>query len=86
MLLDRWKDFFSRYNRTYGHNAWGDPSRGSSGVFEGGWREFQMVPDVFYAIPTLPVVDGTLEEAPEKVERVLEQARRYAREYLGETK
>jgi hypothetical protein len=86
MLLDRWKDFFSRYNRTYGHNAWGDPSRGSSGVFEGGWREFQMVPDVFYAIPTLPVVDGTLEKAPEKVERVLEQARRYAREYLGEAK
>lgn len=82
MALDRWPELFAKYNRTYGHNCWGDPGRNSSGVFEGGWREFCLVPEAEHAIPTLPIVDHTLEKAPEKVELVLEQARRYAAKYL----
>jgi hypothetical protein len=83
MQLERWPELFARYNRSFGHNSWGDPSRNSAGVFEGGYREFQLVPDVEHYIPTLIIVDGTLERAPEKVELVLDQARRYVRSYLG---
>lgn len=81
MQLERWPELFTRYNRTYGHNGWGDPSRNSAGVFEGGYRPFQLVPDAQHWIPTLIIVDGTLEKAPGKVDLVLEQARRYAARY-----
>lgn len=83
MTLERWPELFTRYGRTFGNNTWGDPSRNSSGVFEGGSRAFQPPPDAEHVIPTLTIVDGTLEKAPDKVEQILEQARRYASRYLG---
>jgi len=78
----RWPDLFSRYSRTFAHLSWGDPSRDSCGVHEAGYTPFRLVPDEAYWWPTLPVVDGTIERAPEKAEQVIEQARRYAVKYL----
>lgn len=73
---EAWPDLLGRYCRIFGHLRWGDPSRGSSGVHEQGYVPFQLAPDHPAWLPTLTVVDGTLERAPEKVQRVLTQARR----------
>ncbi len=78
----QWQQAFSRYCRTFAHLMWGDPGRGSSGVHEAGYTSFGMVPDAPHWWPTVTIVDGTLKTAPEKVEQVIEQARRYARAYL----
>jgi len=79
----RWDQVFSRYCRTFGHLMWGDPSRGSTGVHEAGRTGFGLVPDARHWWPTVTIVDGTLERAADKVEQVIEQARQYARRYLG---
>ncbi len=79
----RWEQVFSRYCRTFGHLMWGDPSRGSAGVHEAGHTGFGLVPDAPFWWPTLTIVDGSLERAPEKAEQVIEQAKRYAQKYLA---
>jgi hypothetical protein len=61
---------------------WGDPSRGSTGVHEAGTTGAGQVPDERHWWPTVTIVDGTLERAPEKVEQVIEQAKRYCQRYL----
>jgi hypothetical protein len=78
----QWDQIFSRYCRTFAHLMWGDPGRGSSGVHEAGYTGFGLVQDSPYWWPTVTIVDGTIEKAPEKVESVIEQAHRYARTYL----
>ena len=78
-----WPQVFSRYNRTFGHLMWGDPSRASSGVHEAGRTGFGLVPDAAHWWPTVTIVDGTLERAADKVEQVIEQARQYAHRYLA---
>jgi len=78
-----WPQVFSRYNRTFGHLMWGDPSRASTGVHEAGTTGFGTVPDAAHWWPTVTIVDGTLERAADKVEQVIEQARQYARRYLA---
>ncbi len=82
LYLGRWWEFFYKYSRGYAFNGWGDPSRNSTGVFEGGYQPFKLVPDSPYLIPSLIVVDGTLEKAPERVEMVIEQARRWTEKYV----
>ncbi len=79
----RWEQIFSRYCRTFGHLQWGDPSRGSAGVHEAGHTPFRLVPDAPHWWPTLTIVDGTLERAPDKAEQVIAQARQYARKRLA---
>jgi hypothetical protein len=78
----QWHQVFSRYCRTFGHLMWGDPSRASTGVHEAGRTGFGLVPNERHWWPTVTIVDGTLERAPDKVEQVIEQAREYARRYL----
>ncbi len=78
----QWPDIFSKYCRTFLHLSAGDPSRGSTGVHELGYRDFRLAPDEPYWWPTLPVVDGTIERAPERAEEVIAQAKRYVKEYL----
>ena len=82
LYLGRWWEFFHKYSRGYAFNGWGDPSRNSTGVFEGGYQPFKLVPDSPYLIPSLIVVDGTLEKAPEKVDMVIEQAKKWTEKYL----
>jgi hypothetical protein len=79
----QWEWFFGRYNRCFGHLMFGDPSRGSTGVHEAGHTGFIQVPDAPHWWPTFPIVDGTLERAPDRAEAVIAQARDYARKYLG---
>ena len=79
----QWPEFFGRYNRTFAHLMFGDPSRGSSGVHEAGYTGFIQVPEARHWWPTLVVVDGTLERAPEKAEEVIGAALRYAERWLG---
>ena len=74
----QWPEIFSKYCRTFMHLSSGDPSRGSSGVHEIGFRDFRLAPDAAYWWPTLTVVDGTIERAPDRVEEVIAQAKRYA--------
>jgi hypothetical protein len=78
----QWDQAFSRYCRTFAHLMWGDPSRGSSGVHEAGYTGSGLVPDARHWWPTVTIVDGTIEAAPQQVEKVIEQAHRYAQTYL----
>ncbi len=78
----QWPEIFSNSCRTFLHLSAGDPSRGSTGVHELGWRDFALAPDAPHWWPTLTVVDGTIERAPERVDEVIAQARRYAETYL----
>ena len=78
----QWPEIFSKYCRTFLHLSAGDPSRGSTGVHEAGFTPFRLAPDAEYWWPTVTIVDGTIERAPERVEEVIGQARRYAETYL----
>jgi hypothetical protein len=78
----QWPKIFSTYCRTFLHLSAGDPGRGSTGVHEVGQHEFQLAPDAPFWWPTLTVVDGTIERAPERAEEVIAQARRYAEQHL----
>lgn len=80
---ERYSDFFTDYNRRWGHLSYPDPSRGSTGVHETGYREFDLPdgPEEAF-IPTLTVVDGTLREAPNRAEEVVDLAKAYNEEFL----
>jgi len=74
---------FDKYNRCFGHLGTGDPSRGSTGVFEWGYnKKTQRVPLRKGIIPTVTIVNGTIENAPEKVEEIIEDAKLYAQMFL----
>jgi hypothetical protein len=79
----QWPEIFARYNRTFGHLSWGDPSRASSGVHEAGTTGFFQAPNERHWWPTVTIVDGTLEKAGEAVEAVVAQAIEYARRFLS---
>ena len=78
----QWPELFSNYSRTFLHLSAGDAGRSSTGVHELGHSDFRLAPDAVHWWPTLTVVDGTLERAPERAEEVIAQARRYAASYL----
>jgi hypothetical protein len=78
----QWPQIFSRYCRTFAHLMTGDPSRASTGVHEAGTTGFVLMPEGRHWWPTVTIVDGTLDLAPEKVEQVIQQAHGYARRYL----
>lgn len=82
LYLGRWWEFFGRYSRGYAFNGWGDPSRNSTGVNEAGYLKYKRVQDSPYLIPSLIVVDGTLENAPGEVENVIRQAKAWTEKYL----
>lgn len=84
LYLGRWWEFFHRYSRGFAFNGWGDPSRNSTGVNEAGYLKYKRVKDSPYLIPSLIVVDGTLENAPDEVDAVIEQARIWSQKYIQE--
>jgi hypothetical protein len=69
-------DWIGRYARLMGHICDGEPSRGSTGVFESGYAQYERLPDQPFYLPTLAFVDGTLEAAREEIEAVIALARR----------
>ena len=76
------EELFNKYAREFGHLCLGDPSRGSTGVHELGTNNNWRVPYRKGLIPTISLVDGSLELAPEKVKQIVEDAIRYQKDFL----
>jgi hypothetical protein len=79
---DVYAEIFDRYCRAFGHLCLGDPGRGSTGVHELGFNPIQRVPVRKGIIPTITMVEDTIERAPEKVEKIISDAKKYAELYL----
>lgn len=75
------EELFSKYAREFGHLCLGDPSRGSSGVHELGTNTDWKVPYQKGLIPTLSLVENSIELAPEKVKEIIDDAIRYSKEF-----
>jgi hypothetical protein len=71
-----------RYARTMAHLLEAEPSRGSTGVHEKGYTEYQRKPLSQEYIPTLAFVDGTLENAKEEIDEVIKLSHQYKEKYL----
>ena len=72
---------FTDYAREFAHLCLGDPSRGSSGVHELGTNAEWKVPYRKGLIPTISLVENSLELAPEKVKEIIDDAIRYSKEF-----
>lgn len=79
---DAYAPMLDTFARNFGHLCLGDPSRNSTGVHEQGVNPEWRPPLRKGVIPTLTIVDGTLENAPEKVEQIIADAKQYAEKYL----
>jgi hypothetical protein len=75
-------EFFDTYNRAFGHLCLGDPGRGSTGVHELGVNLYWREPLRKGIIPTVTIVENTLDIAPERVLSILEDAKQYIKLYL----
>jgi hypothetical protein len=64
----------ARYARLYGHLADSEPGRGSTGVFEWGYRPYAPQPDHTPYLQTLAFTDGTLERASAEIDAVIARA------------
>ncbi len=67
-------DWVARYARIYGHIADSEPGRGSTGVFEWGYRPYAPMPERAPYIPTLAFTDGTLAAAHATIDEVIARA------------
>ncbi len=67
-------DWVARYARLYGHLADSEPGRGSTGVFEWGYRQYGAMPERAPYVQTLAFTDGTLEQASAVVDEVIVRA------------
>ena len=75
------EEMFNKYAREFGHLCLGDPSRGSSGVHELGTNTEWKVPYRKGIIPTISLVENSLELAPQKVKEIIDDANRYYEEF-----
>ncbi len=73
---------FDTYVRGFGHLCLGDVSRGSTGVHELGYNEYRRCPLRKGIIPTITIVDGTLEKAPDQAAEIFKDANLYAEMFL----
>jgi hypothetical protein len=76
------EEAFTPHNRGFAHLSTGDPSRGSTGVHERGTSPFEIAPLARHHWPTVTIVDGTIERAPEGVEAVIAQPHAYIARFL----
>lgn len=75
--------FFDTWMREFSHLCLGDPSRGSTGVHELGTNFTQWRTPLRKGLwPTVTIVDHTLEQAADRVEEIISDAREYARRFL----
>ena len=80
---DRVSDkLFTRYCREFAHLCLGDPSRGSSGVHELGTNTEISAPYRKAIIPTLSLVEDSIEVAFDEVKKIIDQANKYYDEFL----
>ena len=73
---------FTRFSREFAHLCIGDLSRGSTGVHELGTNTDTTVPLRKAIIPTIALVEDTLEKAFDKVKQAVELSKIYQTEYL----
>jgi len=75
---------FDTYARNFGHLCLGDPVRLSTGVHEQGTNPEWRCPLRKGIIPTMTIVDGTLDDMNhECVNQIIADAKEYAERYLG---
>jgi hypothetical protein len=74
-----YSEFFHKYIRTAYHLSHPAPGRGSTGVHEQGRQKFFIPNPEDKVIPTLCVVEDTIEKYGDDVEKVIEAAKIYAR-------
>ena len=72
---------FDTYVREFGHLCLGDPAFLSTGVHEQGHNPEWRTPLTKGVIPTLTVIGGTLDGAPERVDMIIGDAEEYYRRY-----
>ncbi len=77
-----YEKFFTRYNRMFAHLCLGDAGRGSTGVHELGYNPITRAPVRKGSIPTMTIVEDTLQQAPEAVMAIIEDAKTYAEQFL----
>lgn len=76
--------FYDEYNRYFGHLCLGDAAEHRNGVFEWGTNPAETrLPVRKGIIPTLTVLEYTLEKAPEKVMQVIADANEYRKKFIG---
>jgi hypothetical protein len=75
--------FFDKYNRSFAHLCLGDPGRGSTGVHELGFNPTRTSPLRKGVIPTVTVVENTLQKAPAEVEKIIAAGHSYAEMFLS---
>jgi len=78
-LPHQWQEFFQKYARMTYHLSWPAPGRGSTGVHEQGFLPFEVPDPGRDIIPTLSVVEDTIPDHAEEVERIIAAAKSYAK-------
>lgn len=79
---DAYAPMLDTFARNFGHLCQGDPSRLSTGVHEQGRNPEWRAPLRKGVIPTLTIVDGTLEMATKRVNDIIDDAKLYVEAYL----
>lgn len=74
---------FDTWCRSFGHLCMGDPGRTSTGVHELGYNPETTVPYRKGVIPTITIVDNTIETGGDKVVEIIQSAKEYLREFLS---
>ena len=75
--------FYDEYHRYFGHLCLGDPASHRNGVFEWGINPSPTrLPLRKGLIPTVTVLEDTLDKAPEKVEEVIADSEEYRKKFI----
>lgn len=77
------EDLFTTYSREFAHLCLGDPSYGSSGVHELGINTEWKTPLRKGIIPTLSLVENSLDSALDKVNEIIAQSEEYYQRYIS---
>ena len=76
------EELFVPYAREFAHLSLGDPSRHSTGVHELGTNHEWRAPVRRGVIPTLTLVDGSIEGGAEGIDLIIEDAKKYRDLYI----
>lgn len=76
------EDLFADYTREFAHLCLGDPSRGSSGVHELGTNDIYNVPLRKGVIPTISLVEDSIDSNNPRFMEIIERAKEYDRKYI----
>lgn len=80
--MDKYDKIITQYVRQFAHLCQGEPSSGSTGVYEAGHIEY-VLPDLSREYwPSVSFVENTLVQAEQKVAKVIDQSKEYVRKYL----